>query len=124
MLAGALGTVLMGGGGMCLVAADSAGVGVFEVNDHEVLNPVTSGRVRLAGALDVRFVGRIRPHEASVYSFFGPGVEAVEGTFERVILPEGWHGDVSYEQTKRAVTLRNLRPGHAPAFPGVEGFGK
>jgi hypothetical protein len=120
---GALGAVLMGGGGMILSAADAAAGRVFAVNDHEVLNPVTSGRVRLAGALAVRFVGRIRPHEASVYSFFGPGVEAVEGTSERVILPEGWLGEVSYDRTARAVTLRNLRRSHAPAFPGVEGFG-
>lgn len=120
---GALGAVLMGGGGMILSAADAAAGRVFAVNDQEVLNPVTSGRVRLAGALAVRFVGRIRPHEASVYSFFGPGVEAVEGTSERVILPEGWLGEVSYDRTARAVTLRNLRRSHAPAFPGVEGFG-
>ena len=105
-------------------AAQTPAVTVMEVNDHEVLRPVTGGRVRLAGALEVRFTGRIQPHEASVFSFIGPGVESLEGTFDRVILPDGWLGDVSYEAQARSVTLRNLRPSHAPAFPGVEGFGK
>ncbi len=105
-------------------AAQTPAVTVMEVNDHEVLRPVTGGRVRLAGALEVRFTGRIQPHEASVFSFIGPGVESLEGTFDRVILPDGWLGDVSYDAQARSVTLRNLRPSHAPAFPGVEGFGK
>ena len=105
-------------------AAETLAVTVMEVNDHEVLRPVTSGRVRLTGALEVRFTGRIQPHEASVFSLIGPGVEALEGKFDRVILPDGWLGDVSYDAEARSVTLRNLRPSHAPAFPGVEGFGK
>jgi hypothetical protein len=105
-------------------AAETPAVTVMEVNDHEVLRPVTGGWVRLAGALEVRFTGRIQPHEASVFSFIGPGVESLEGTFDRVILPDGWLGDVSYDAQARSVTLRNLRPSHAPAFPGVEGFGK
>ena len=105
-------------------AAETPAVTVIEVNDHEVLRPVTGGRVRLAGALEVRFTGRIQPHEASVFSFIGPGVESLEGHFDRVILPAGWLGDLSYDAKARSVTLRNLRPGHAPAFPGAEGFGK
>ena len=105
-------------------AAETPAVTVMEVNDHEVLRPVTGGRVRLAGSLEVRFAGRIQPHEASVFSLTGPGVEALEGKFDRVILPDGWLGDVSYDAEVRSVTLRNLRPSHAPAFPGVEGFGK
>ena len=105
-------------------AAETAAVTVMEVNDHEVLRPVTDGRVHLAGALEVRFTGRIQPHEASVFSFIGPGVESLEGQFDRVILPDGWLGDVSYDAKARSVTLRNLRPSHAPAFPGAEGFGK
>lgn len=121
---GALGAVLMGGGGMILSAADAAGGRVFAVSDHEVLNPVTSGRVRVVGALDVRFVGRIQPHEESVYSFFGPNVAAIAGTFARVVLPAGWRGDVSFDAKARSLTRRNLRPSHAPAFPGAEGFGK
>ena len=105
-------------------AAETAAVTVMEVNDHEVLRQVTDGRVHLAGALEVRFTGRIQPHEASVFSFIGPGVESLEGQFDRVILPDGWLGDVSYDAKARSVTLRNLRPSHAPAFPGAEGFGK
>lgn len=110
--------------GVVLRAAEGPTAMVFEVNDHEVLNPVTNGRVRLTGALEVRFTGRVQPHEDSVFSFFGPGVALLEGKFERVILPDGWLGDVSYDPAARTVTMRNLRPDHAPAFPGAEGFGK
>lgn len=119
-----LGIVLAGGMGVVLRAAEGPTAMVFEVNDHEVLNPVTNGRVRLTGALEVRFTGRVQPHEDSVFSFFGPGVASLEGKFERVILPDGWLGDVNYDPAARSVTLRNLRPDHAPAFPGAEGFGK
>lgn len=130
---GALGVAALIGDGATLTAAAAAdaagsmfaaGSMIFEVNDHTVLRPVTSGRVRLAGALEVRFTGRIEPHEASVFSFMGPGVESLEGKFDRVILPDGWRGDVSYDTKARSVTLRNLRPNRAPAFPGAEGFGQ
>jgi len=52
---------------------------VFEITDTEVLKPVTSGRWRLSGTLEVKFTGRIKPHESSVLRLFGPGVEAIEG---------------------------------------------
>ncbi len=97
---------------------------IFEVTDSEVMKPVTSGRWRLSGTLDVRFVGRIEPHENSVLRLFGPGVEALEGRFDRVVLPKGWRYDLKYDDKAKAVTLSNLRPDRAPAFPGAEGFGK
>ena len=97
---------------------------VFEVNDHEVLKPVTSGRWRLSGVLEVRFTGRIQPHENSVFRLFDTGVEAIEGRFDRVILPASWRYDLKYDEKARTVTLSNLRPDRAPAFPGAEGFGK
>jgi hypothetical protein len=97
---------------------------VFEVNDHAVLNPVTSGRWRLSGVLEVRFTGRIQPHENSLFRLFDAGVEAIEGRFERVILPAGWRFDLNYDEPAGTVTLSNLRPDRAPAFPGAEGFGK
>jgi hypothetical protein len=98
---------------------------VFEVDDHAVLNPVTSGRWQLDGkVIDVRFVGRVHPHENSVFAFFGAGVEAVEGKVAQVVLPAGWLHDTTYEVQTKTVTMRNLRPDRAPAFPGVEGFGK
>jgi hypothetical protein len=97
---------------------------IFEVDDHAVLNPVTSGRWQLAGTLEVRFRGRIEPHENSVYRLFGAGVEAVAGRFDRVVLPAGWRHDLAYDDAARTVVLRHLRPDRAPAFPGVEGFGK
>ena len=97
---------------------------VFEVNDHEVLNPVKSGRWRLSGMLEIKFRGRIEPHENSVLQLFAPGVEELQGRFEQVQLPAGWRGDVKYDDQARTVTLVNLRPDRAPAFPGAEGFGK
>src|SRR5688572_17949435 len=66
---------------------------VFEVKDHEVLKPVTSGRWRLSGVLEVRFVGRVEPHENSLFPLFGPRVE-IQGRFDRVALPDGWFGDL------------------------------
>jgi len=97
---------------------------VFEVNDHEVVQPVNSGRWRLSGTLEVRFVGRVQPHENSVQPLFGPGVEAIDGKFKRVVLPAGWRFDLNFHDLRGAVVLCNLRPDRAPAFPGAEGFGK
>jgi len=97
---------------------------VFEITDAEVLKPVTSGRWRLSGTLEIRFVGRVQPHENSVLRLFGPDVEAIEGRFDKVILPDGWLYDLNYDKKAKTVTLSNLRPGHTPAFPGAEGFGK
>jgi type 1 glutamine amidotransferase len=98
---------------------------VFEVTDSAVVQPITSGRWDLSGRiLELRFTGRIAPHENSVYSFFGPGVEAVTGRFARVVLPPGWRYDIRYDEAARSVVMYNLRPDRAPAFPGAEGFGK
>ncbi len=97
---------------------------IFQVNDHEVLNPVESGKWNLSGVLEIQFVGPIHPHESSVFQFFGPGVEAIKGQFERVILPENCRYDLKYDEKAGTVTLSNLRPNRAPAFPGAEGFGK
>ena len=97
---------------------------VFEVTDSEVLKPVTSGRWRLSGTLEVRFVGRIQPHENSVLRLFGPGVEAIQGRFQHIVLPAGWRYELKYDEQLKTVTLSNLRPDRAPAFPGAEGFGR
>lgn len=97
----------------------------FDVEHDRVLNPVTTGRWRLAGLkLEVRFYGRIAPHDNSELRLFGPGLETIEGRFDQVALPAGWRGDLDYNETTRSVMLRNLRPDRAPAFPGAEGFGK
>lgn len=97
---------------------------VFEVTDSEVLKPVTSGRWRLSGTLEVRFVGRIEPHENSVLHLFEPGVEEIDGRFDHVVLPAGWRYDLEYDTKGKTVTLSRLHPDRAPAFPGAEGFGK
>jgi pectate lyase len=89
------------------------------------LNPVTSGTWRLEGkTLELRFVGRIEPHENSVLRVFGPGVDGLTGRFARVVLPDGWQHEIAYDEKARSVTIHNVRPTRAPAFPGVEGFGR
>ncbi|MES2696516.1 MAG: pectate lyase [Verrucomicrobiota bacterium] len=98
---------------------------VFEVEHDRVLAPVAQGRVDLAGkTLEVKFSGRVVPHEGSVFSFFAPGVEALSGKFSNVVVPEGWLYDLKYDERARTVTMSNLRPNRVPAFPGAEGFGK
>ena len=97
---------------------------VFQVNDHEVLKPINSGRWRLSGTLVIEFVGRVQPHENSVFTLCGGAVQELEGKFDRLVLPENWLGDLKYDPAARTVILSNLRPNRAPAFPGVEGFGK
>lgn len=88
------------------------------------MNPIKSGRWRLSGVLEVQFAGRVPPHENSVFRLFDTGVEAIKGRFKRVILPDGWHYDLKYDEQARSVILSNLHPDRAPAFPGAEGFGK
>ena len=116
-----LGAALFAGAG--LQAADEVRQ-VFEITDAIVVNPLMSGRVQLAGTVEIKFTGRIAPHDASVYTLVGPGVESLQGKFDRVVVPDGWRYDLNYDDTARTVTLRNLRPDRAPASPGVEGFGK
>jgi hypothetical protein len=97
---------------------------VFQVDDHAVLNPITSGRAELGGVAEIKFTGRIEPHENSVFTLVGPGVEAIAGRFDQLVLPAGWRGELSYDERARTVTLRHVHPDRAPAFPGAEGFGK
>ena len=118
---------LAGGGISRAEATDWCSTGdrtSFEVTDSAVLKPVTNGLWHLSGTLEIKFAGRIKPHENSVLPLFGPGVAGLDGKFERVVLPDGWLGDPRYEMSAKTVTLANLRPKHAPAFPGAEGFGK
>lgn len=97
---------------------------VLEVDHERVLAPINSGRWNLAGKeLELRFTGRIAPHENSRFEIFGPNVEAVEGRFERIILPDGWGCRVDYEIGPRRLQLRHFQPRRAIAFPGAEGFG-
>jgi pectate lyase len=97
---------------------------VLEVDHERVLKPIDAGRWNLAGKeLELRFTGRIAPHENSVFDIFGPNVEAVEGRFDRLILPEGWGCRVDYEIGPRRLQLRYFQPQRPTAFPGAEGFG-
>jgi len=102
----------------------TGGKTVLEITDDVKYDRMDSGKWRLAGELEVRFVGRVMPHENSVFELLGPGVEAVEGKFDKISLPEGWLYDLTFDAKSRRLTLSHLRPKRAPAFPGAEGFGK
>lgn len=96
---------------------------VFTLTDGERGEPLLGpGRWRLGGVLVVQFAGRIAPHENTVVSLFGAGVEGIAGEFAKVELPDGWLCRVAYGQND--LTLSEFHPDRAPAFPGVEGFGK
>jgi hypothetical protein len=98
---------------------------VITVEHDRVINPITAGSWDLSGrVLEVRFAGRIAPHASSVLRLLGPGLDALTGRFAQVILPADWSHALDYDEGARTVTLRDLRPRRAPAFPGVEGFGK
>lgn len=97
---------------------------VFNITDDLKYDSIRSGRWKLSGILEVNFVGRIVPHENSKFELFGPSVEAIEGRFDKVVLPEGWLYELKYDDRAGRVTLSNLRPDRAPAFPGAEGYGK
>ena len=96
---------------------------VFEVTHDEVLNPVTTGRWDLAGKIiELKFSGRIEPHENTTWSLFRGDAAAV-GRPAGVVLPGGWRFDHGEDSAGRPL-VRNLRPDRPPAFPGAEGFGK
>jgi hypothetical protein len=95
---------------------------IFIVSEDQPVESIAAGRWKLRGVLEVRFAGRIDPHEGSAYRVFGPGVEAIEAKFDAIELPKDWVCDTKYE--KNTLILSNFRPNRAPAFPGAEGFGK
>ena len=96
----------------------------FTISGDHVLASVTGGRWHLRGTLEVEFAGRYEPHKAAVFTRFASGPKSFDGRFERVVLPAGWLYDLQYDREAGTVTLRNLRPDRAAAFPGAEGFGK
>jgi hypothetical protein len=102
----------------------SGPVTTLTITDDLTYDRVTSGSWRLGGVLEVKFVGRIAPHENSRFVLYAPGLDAIEGRFENVVLPEGWLYELEYDDAGKQVVLHSLRPNRAPAFPHAEGFGK
>ena len=96
----------------------------FTLSGDHVLASVDGGRWQLGGTLKIEFAGRYEPHESAVFPLFTPGAKSLDGRFDRVVLPPGWRYELEYDDEAKTVTLRNLRPDRAPAFPGAEGFGK
>ena len=101
-----------------------SGKPTIQVAHDHVINPITSGRWELSGILEIEFVGRIDPHENSTLTVMGPGLEGLRGEFEEVRFPGEWRYELSYDYSHGTLTLKNLRPNRAPAFPRAEGFGK
>jgi len=74
--------------------------------------------------LEVRFAGRIEPHENTRIVVGGPESRSVQKPFARIVLPTGWKCETTYDHKKGVAVLTTFRPDRAPAFPGAEGFGK
>jgi len=96
----------------------------FDITHDGIVNPIRRGKWRLGGAATIRFVDPVEPHENGQWVLIGPGLAALEGRFADLRLPEGWQGELLHDPDAGTVTLKNLRPARAPAFPGAEGFGK
>jgi hypothetical protein len=96
----------------------------FTITDGDQCSTVKSGAWKLSGTLDIRFAGRILPHENTRVVLYGNGVSAISGKFERITLPKDWLCDISYDYQKPEVILKNFRPDRPLAFPSAEGFGK
>lgn len=74
--------------------------------------------------LEVKFAGRIEPHENSAFVICGAEAAPIKKPFDQIVLPDGWSCNSAFDVEKKAVVLFNFRPSRAPAFPGAEGFGK
>ena len=96
----------------------------LRITDGEQCNTFMMGSWQLSGTLKVTFEGRILPHEGSVIELCGHDVKQVKGCFDKVVLPDGWLGEISYNDKPPLVVLKNFRPDRQPAFPSAEGFGK
>jgi hypothetical protein len=96
----------------------------FTVTHDSVTNPVLDGHVDLKGDVEIKFDGMIEPHEGSVLALYGPQVELGSARFQKLVFPDGWTGELDYNNPAGKVVLKNVHPTRAPAFPGAEGFGK
>lgn len=94
------------------------------ITDGAVATPIQSGSGDLSGQLDVRFDGRIVPHENTVVDLRSPDGQPLHGKLDGVHLPEGWLCDEQLDEATHTPQLINFRPDRAPAFPTAEGFGK
>jgi len=102
----------------------SSRVTEFTITDGSECDTVRAGHCNLSGVLKIQFAGRIAPHENTEAVLYGDGVSSITGKFDRVEIPAGWRYELAYDYEKPRVSLKNLRPDRAPAFPGAEGFGK
>ena len=96
----------------------------LRITDGEQCNAFAAGAWELSGTLNIRFDGRILPHEGTVIELCGRDVTQIKGRFDKVVLPEGWLAETLYNEKPPLVVLKNFRPDRSPAFPGAEGFGK
>ena len=96
----------------------------FTITDGAACDTVHSGDVTLAGKLKINFAGPILPHENTQCVLYGKGVSSIHGKFDQVEVPPGWSYDLTYDDKKPEVVIKDFRPNRPPAFPGAEGFGK
>lgn len=74
--------------------------------------------------LEIRFAGRIEPHENTRFVVGGTNGVALEKNVSRVQLPSEWRCDTAWDEAAKTLTVSRFRPNRPPAFPGAEGFGK
>lgn len=97
-----------------------AGAGVITITDGATGSPVDFN----SGVLEVRFEGRIAPHEGTMIPMLTSEGKPWVGGLNGIEVPEGWSCDIVVDEESKSTSLVNFRPDRAPAFPTAEGFGK
>lgn len=97
---------------------------IFRVGDQGECDRITDGEWDLSNrTLEIKFAQRVHPHENSSFILLD-GVANLTGEFKEVVLPDSQTCELRYDPAKGRVVASRFRPTRAPAFPGVEGFGK
>ncbi len=94
--------------------------GQITITDGATGTPVDFQR----GVLEVRFEGRIAPHEGTIVPVLNSEGKPWIGGLKGIEVPKGWSYTVGLNEETQQITLANFHPDRAPAFPTAEGFGK
>lgn len=102
------------------IAMEAHANATITITDGAVATPVDFE----SGILEVRFEGRIAPHEGTRVPVLTSEGKPWIGALKDLLLPEGWLCDIAVNEESNLISLANFRPDRAPAFPTAEGFGK
>ena len=102
---------------LCAFCSIWAGVasaaGSITITDGATATPVDVE----SGVLEVRFEGRIAPHENTSIPLLTSEGKPWTGALKGLDLPEGWLCDIAVNEESNLISLANFRPDRAPAFP-------